>query len=296
MLPDYYPIDGSEGYPRTTPMKVIVCGFPRTGTMSTHAALQMLGFNRTHHMLHVFSDPEGREVQEWTRALRAKYRGDGTFTKMDWDRLLGDCQGCIDYPSVLFVADLVQLYPEAKVVMLNRDPGKWHESMCATVATLGAQSSLVSKLQQLYCYLFNSGMRGSASFWREINHAEGGYDLVAEKDKAIAFMRQKYDECRNVVAEDRRIEWKVQDGWEPLCKHLGVEVPMVEDPETGEMVKAPFPRINDRKMFQQNAKLRMARVVAETNDVVFSWLGRGVTIAAVGYGAYTMWRLAAAKG
>ncbi|OAR00929.1 hypothetical protein LLEC1_00609 [Akanthomyces lecanii] len=97
-----YPIDGSEGYPRTTPMKVIVCGFPRTGTMSTltaytpslltdtnvletgtHAALQMLGFNRTHHMIYVVTDTENREMREWTRALRAKYRNSGTFTKLD---------------------------------------------------------------------------------------------------------------------------------------------------------------------------------------------------------------------
>ncbi|KAM3478608.1 hypothetical protein MY5147_002120 [Beauveria neobassiana] len=296
MLPEYYPIDGSEGYPRTTPMKVIVCGFPRTGTMSTHAALQMLGLNRTHHMIHVITDYEGREMQEWTRALRAKYRGDGTFTKLDWDRLLSDCQGCIDYPSALFAADLAQLYPEAKVVMLNRDPDKWHESMCETVAAIGAHMSLARKLQQLYCYLFNGGTRSSASFWREINHAEGGYDLVTEKDKAIAFMKRKYDECRNVVDEERRFEWKVQDGWEPLCKHLGVEVPVVEDPKTGKMVKAPFPRINDRKTFKQNVELKMALVVAETNNIVFSLLGRGVTLAAVGCGAYTMWRLVAARG
>ena len=49
----------------------------------------MLGFNRTHHMVRVITDDEGREVKEWTRALRAKYRGQGTFTKLDWDRLLG---------------------------------------------------------------------------------------------------------------------------------------------------------------------------------------------------------------
>ncbi|KAM3508560.1 hypothetical protein MY11210_006668 [Beauveria gryllotalpidicola] len=296
MLPEYYPIDGSEGYPRTTPMKVIVCGFPRTGTMSTHAALQMLGLNRTHHMIQVGTDPDRRERQEWTRALRAKYRGKGTFTKLDWDRLLGDCQGCIDYPSALFAADLAQLYPGAKVVMLNRDPDKWHESMCETLATLRAQSSLVSQLRQLYCYLFNGQMRDRASFWREIQHAEGGYDLVAEKDKAIAFMKQKYDECRDAVEEERRIEWTVQDGWEPLCKHLGVEVPMVEDRGTGKLVEAPFPRVNDRNMFQQNMELYMAHMVAETNDVVFSLLGRGVTLAAMGYGAYTVWRMAAARG
>lgn len=34
MLPEQYPINGKEGYPRATPMRVIVCGFLRTGTYS----------------------------------------------------------------------------------------------------------------------------------------------------------------------------------------------------------------------------------------------------------------------
>ncbi|OAA43579.1 hypothetical protein ISF_09664 [Cordyceps fumosorosea ARSEF 2679] len=295
MLPKRYPIDGTEGYPRTTPMKLIVCGFPRTGTMSTHAALQMLGFNRTHHMIHVVTEPEGAEMPEWTRALRAKYRGEGTFTKLDWDRLLGDCQGCIDYPSALFAADLVRLYPEAKVVMLNRDPDAWYESVSATVAAIRDPPSLLRRAKRLYCWLLCARLRGQAAFWQEVHFAEGGYDHFTEKDKAIGFMRASYDECRAAVAADRRIEWKVQDGWEPLCKHLGVEVPKVRDAKTGELVTAPFPRINDRAAFQQNVEIGVARMMAEANEVLFGLLGRGLAMAGLGYGAYMAWKFVAAR-
>lgn len=295
MLPKRYPIDGSEGYPRTTPMKLIVCGFPRTGTMSTHAALQMLGFNRTHHMIHVVMDPEGCEMAEWTRALDAKNRGDsGSFTKRDWDRLLGDCQACIDYPSALFAADLAQLYPDAKVVMVNRDPDKWYESVSETVAAIHTRPGLVRKAQRLWCWLLSARTREGAAFWRAIGVAEGNYNHFTEKDKAIAFMLRTYDECRAVVDEHRRIEWSVQDGWEPLCRHLGVDVPLVQDPVTGNMVTAPFPRINDRAMFQQNVERGAARMLAEANEVLFGLLGRGAVLGAVGYGAWTLWKMAAA--
>ncbi|KAJ6784033.1 hypothetical protein PWT90_00320 [Aphanocladium album] len=295
MLPERYPINGTEGYPRTTPMRVIVCGFPRTGTMSTHAALQMLGFNRTHHMIHVVTEPDGREMKEWTRALRAKYRHDGTFTKLDWDRLLGDCQGAIDYPSVLFAADLAQLYPDAKVVMLNRDPEKWYESVSETVAAVQQSGSgLLNKLRGLYCYLLHPRMQVQAAFWGEIDHAQGNYDHYKEKDKAIAFMKKSYDEVRAVVDDDRRIEWCVQDGWEPLCKHLGVNVPRVEDPETGKMVVAPFPRVNDRAAFQANIARWRSRVLGEAHETVYSFLGRSVTVGALGYGAYVAWKMVAA--
>lgn len=254
----------------------------------------MLGLNRTHHMIHVLSDTESREMGEWTRALRAKYRNSGTFTKLDWDRLLGDCQGVIDYPSALFAADLAQLYPDAKVVMLNRDPERWYESVSETVAAFQSPG-LARRARMLYCYLFAPRMRDVAAFWTEIHHAEGGYDHFREKEKAIAYMRQSYDECRAVVEEARRIEWTVQDGWEPLCEHLGVEVPRVRDESTGEMVTAPFPRINDRAMFRQNVEKGAQDMTARANEAVFGVLGRSVVLGAAGYVAYVAWRIAAAR-
>ena len=40
---------------------------------------------------------------------------------------------------------------------------------------------------------------------------------------------------RGKVPADRLLEWKVQDGWEPLCKFLGKEVP-----------EGKFPHINTK--------------------------------------------------
>lgn len=250
----------------------------------------MLGFNRTHHMLHVHTDQEGFEMPEWTRALKAKYRGEGTFTKLDWDRLLGDCQGVVDYPSAFFVSDLAQLYPDAKVVILNRDPEKWYESVSETV-TLITRPSFGRICTLMYASLFDKRVRDMKAFWKEVSHAEGNYDHFAEKDKAIAFMQEKYDECRRVVAPERRIEFKVQDGWEPLCRHLGVEVPMVEDPETGRMVVAPFPRVNDRALFKGNVDRGLKKALDRANEAVFGLLGRGVVVGAVGWAAYVGWKM-----
>lgn len=49
------------------------------------------------------------------------------------------------------------------------------------------------------------------------------------------------------------LEWRVEDGWGPLCKFLGKEVP-----------SEPFPTANDRDAFkkreEQVTKMVMARV------------------------------------
>lgn len=250
----------------------------------------MLGFNETHHMVNVVRDFSGHEVREWTRAMRAKYRGEGTFDKEDWDRLLGGYQGCIDYPSALFATDLAKLYPDAKVVMLNREPEKWYESMRETVEAF-RHPGLLERLRRFYCGFLNPRVREWEAFWTEVTYAEGGHDHSKDKARAIAFMQENYDECRREVDASRRIEWKVQDGWEPLCEHLGVPVPKVEDPKTGKMMTAPFPRVNDRETFKKNASRGSSSRVEQANDVLFGLIGRGVTAGAFGYGAYIVWKM-----
>lgn len=45
---------------------------------------------------------------------------------------------------------------------------------------------------------------------------------------------------RGLVPSQQLLEWKVEDGWEPLCKFLGKEVPHGQ----------AFPRTNDAAGYQ----------------------------------------------
>jgi hypothetical protein len=49
---------------------------------------------------------------------------------------------------------------------------------------------------------------------------------------------------KRVVPEDRLVFFSVKDGWEPLCKVLGKEVPK----------DVPFPKINDGEAIDRLAK------------------------------------------
>ena len=64
-----------------------------------------------------------------------------------------------------------------------------------------------------------------------------------------------YKEAREVIPKDRLLEFKLEQGWEPLCKFLGNEIP-----------PTPFPHINETtsfraKMFvmKKRAAFRMLR-------------------------------------
>lgn len=62
----------------------------------------------------------------WQDAFAAKYDGEGTFGREQWDQLLGHCQAVCDWPAVAFAKELIEAYPEAKVILTTRDVDSWH--------------------------------------------------------------------------------------------------------------------------------------------------------------------------
>jgi hypothetical protein len=59
----------------------------------------------------------------------------GTFGKEQWDQLLGHRGAVTDQPAILFAAELLEAYPDAKVVIVKRDVESWYRSIKALFAT-----------------------------------------------------------------------------------------------------------------------------------------------------------------
>ncbi|KJZ70275.1 hypothetical protein HIM_10319 [Hirsutella minnesotensis 3608] len=274
---------------RVVPMRVIVCGLHRTGTMSTRTALWQLGFHDCYHMQTVMQNVE-THPQQWIRAFEAKYAGKGTLTKADWDRLLGHCQASCDFPIAIFSAELAEVYPDAKVVILNRDPEAWYESVLQTIYPYIKPSNFWQKLIGLYCRTFDPQTRNWANFSMAMSTFVMPFDHGLEKDKAISWFNAQYAEFRERIPEHRRIEWSVKDGWKPLCEHLGVPVPTVKDEKTGKLVEAPFPRVNDRDSFHILSRGFYSRALKRANDNMVNGLGRLTLTAVLGYGGFLAWK------
>src|SRR5262245_50709202 len=104
-------------------LRVIGAGFGRTGTLSLKAALEQLGFNPCYHMVEVLSHPD--HIARW-RAI-----GEGQAA--EWEALFAGYQAAVDVPASEYYAQLMQAYPEAKVVLTVRDPEQWYESASSTI-------------------------------------------------------------------------------------------------------------------------------------------------------------------
>lgn len=88
-------------------------------------ALERLGYVKCYHMM-AASVENPPDCLMWHDALLAKYDGVGEFGRKEWDQLLGDCQAVCDWPACAFAKELIEAYPNAKVILTTRDVDSWH--------------------------------------------------------------------------------------------------------------------------------------------------------------------------
>jgi Sulfotransferase domain len=208
-------------------MKLIGAGLPRTATLTQKIALEMLGQGPCYHMVNILTDLS--QVQQWIDAF------DGSA---DWDKVFAGHNATVDWPSAYFYTELMQVYPDAKVLLSVRDPESWARSMENTIWGCLYGDTLMRDLSAAQARV-NPGwakyLELVTAMWTKSGLlGEGDFDTTA---LAAAFDRYN-DEVRATVPPEKLLVWSAADGWEPLCEFLGVPVP-----------PAPLPRVNDSGMF-----------------------------------------------
>ena len=221
-------------------MRVLMLGMPRTGTMSLITALGKLGY-RSYHMVEAVKSAKSA-FPIWTEGLNAQYHGKGEkLGKEEFDRLLGKYDAVADAPCVCFAEDLIAAYPDAKVILNTRDVDRWLESMDSTVGRVLRWQS--------WSWLapWNPYLSRPIQEWLDASMPEffGTYSDFSPSSPARDVFFKHYDRVRAVTPPERLLEYKIQDGWDPICTFLGVPVPEEE-----------FPRVNDAKKFVLMQRIR----------------------------------------
>lgn len=207
-------------------LKVVGTGLGRTGTKSMQTALAMLGFGPCHHMLEVFQHPES--MQLWIDAGEAR---------PDWDAIFQGYASAVDYPSAAYWRELTRYYPDAKVLHTVRDPDQWFDSVHATI--LAPDSLSRREGDDVRARFFASVLRRLPS---------------RPDDRAVMtdYFRRHTEAVTATISPERLLVFQVGEGWERLCKFLGVPVPA-----------APYPSENSRAEFIGRALARQADPAAQ---------------------------------
>jgi len=163
----------------------------------------------------------------WDRALD----GEGP-----WDELFDGFQSTVDWPGGYFYKELIDVYPDAKVLLSVRDPEAWERSIRDTVWAVRHGDSLIKLLSDAHM-LVNPQWN---AFIGMIDRLVWGATFGDEDspEQLIDRMIRHNEEVKATVPADRLLVWEASDGWAPLCEFLELPVP-----------NTPFPHLNDSKEF-----------------------------------------------
>ncbi|KAJ6105005.1 hypothetical protein N7486_003694 [Penicillium sp. IBT 16267x] len=231
------------------PLQVLAAGLPRCATSSLQAAFesQYLNCHPCMHMAHIAPHADRGDLllealKEPNRERRHKLLHE----------IFDGFQATSDFPGCTVIDDLMDMYPDAKIV-LNLRPGggdSWEKSI------------------KLLSWANNRSYYALTFLWktdRNLHAMWGWYTKYAMKKFGLAeheIYTAKHYEAHNawvrVEAAKRGrkvLEHEPKDGWGPLCALLGKEAPEDE----------PYPHRNDA------AEIRMISRVLYARGIV-SWL------------------------
>ncbi|KAK1981796.1 hypothetical protein LZ30DRAFT_71755 [Colletotrichum cereale] len=243
-----------------------------SGSASITQALTILGYKNVHHGIQAISNP--KDWQTFSSACDAFYPTLPTYSgkpfgRSDWDKVFGQCEGVTDMGS-FFAVPLVHAYPDAKVVLVERDIESWYASMEEAIfgTTWGWRADLII---DVFGRLM--GLTGGLTIRKIMLGYYEARSASEMRAKARDRYRGHYAEVRAAVAADRLLDYDVKEGWEPLCAFLGKPVPDV-----------PFPQANKRKEHVARVRVKqnmfLKAMGKKTLRMVMPWvLGSGAVAA-----------------
>jgi hypothetical protein len=204
----------------------------RTATTTQTVALEQLGFGRCYHMRDLLADLENG-LPLWESVA------DGS---PDWEQIFGDAHSTVDWPSARYYRELMDYYPDSKVLLSVRPADAWVRSMRATVWGLFHGDSVIHHVSDTRTVLDPLWQRYIALMrritWEERTGVLAGETSTDEGLEAV--MNRWNEDVKDTVPADRLLVWDPSEGWEPLCRFLKVGVP-----------DEPLPRLNDTLSFRE---------------------------------------------
>jgi len=222
--------------PRDESMLVIGAGLGRTGTLSTRSALEhLLGHPCYHGVVPVAERPE--HANPWINVFTS-----GKLEPEMATELLEGYSAGVDFTIFTWYKQLMEIYPDAKVLLTVRDPERWFASMTVLHTVFG------TLIQQPYAGVMTAmGLGHFTKYSQEVLMAPNAPGILGRvnramlsgKEEAVEVFNSHVAEVKAHVPANKLLVLDVRDGWAPLCEFLERPVPNI-----------PFPNVNDTAMMK----------------------------------------------
>lgn len=243
---------------------VLIMGLPRSGTYSVAHAIKMLGHE---HVFHNLDAPlNANEVWgAWFRAMWAckpylrehmglpyfakKTPPPAVFTRADWDNLVGQDYQVVADMSVYFVAELIETYPDAQVILWQRDFDAWYQSYDTGVLQGFDFDSPIAMFGRKYIAPF-SAVYWHMTMWYGIAGWLQAKDIKGMRSNAKDRYQEHFETVRKMVKPGKLLEYHLGDGWKPICEFLDCPMPV-----------EPFPHLNENNAIKKMGREMNAYVL-----------------------------------
>jgi hypothetical protein len=202
--------------------------------MALKLALEQLGFGPCYHMTEIVKNPGH------ARLWRALHSGQ----TVSWPELFARYRAAVDWPVCHYYRELMDAFPDAKVILTIRDPDQWYESMANTLYSLkiAADARRRARQERAGAGLAAESAPGSR-IWEDT--FSGRFE---DRGHAVAVFERHNAQVVQTVPAERLLVYQVGDGWPQLCGFLGVEPP-----------QQPFPQINSTQSFREYNRVQLGR-------------------------------------
>lgn len=253
-------------------MEVLCFSMPRTGTMTIQHALQELGYQNVFHFdAETLRDFPLRHIALCNDLAIKKFQHGLPITKDKLDDVFGKYDAASDVPICYFWEDMLAAYPDAKVIIVERDVDRWYNSFFVELFP-----PLFETWTGWLLYNFAEPVLGVKDVTLLVNLNMGYFQAKTWPEmqrNARKVYRQHYFNIRKACHEQNRplLDMKLEDGWPKLCEFLGKPV------RSGEL-----PRTNETKVIKADTERHMRVQIRSACLVVMKWMVVPAAALAVG--------------
>uniref|UniRef100_A0A7S4WF48 Sulfotransferase domain-containing protein n=1 Tax=Alexandrium monilatum TaxID=311494 RepID=A0A7S4WF48_9DINO len=257
-------------------LQVIGAGLPRTGTESLAEALTLLGYGWNTH-----------DACNWPEKCHFAARiwmDQGNFTPLLEAVVDAKMGFVVDAPFCIAFRELAEHFPEAKVVLTVRDDSStWYRSFAQKQQLL--YETLVGDESPGGFTTFDFLKMGDTIlYYMHLPQVKFDCDIYTDDPppEMVARCKRGYEshntKVRQAIPEGRLLVYNVKEGWEPLCKFLGLPVPSVPFPHNNMFLDLLKKRRLNRRLKRLLALICLAVVPLAllASERVRGWLRRTI--------------------
>ncbi|VDP19242.1 unnamed protein product [Schistosoma margrebowiei] len=217
-------------------LEVIVVGLNKTGTSYLKCALEILYYGTTclHYTDFIYQSND--IIEKWLELHLCQYQtklNGFHYNKQELLKLLlKNYKSISGIPITSFLNDLIQMYPNLKVILTIRNAELWHAA-CRT--NLIPYQSNESKLQKFFYKLpfFTWLIKLNQLKLLSLQNTLGNKINLKNDNELINAYSRWNDYVQLIVPKDRLLIYNIKQGWLPLCEFLNKPIPCCKFPGLG---------------------------------------------------------------